>query len=138
MTANPLALTESQRTVLRTARLLFVAIANEIIGVLLLVALVALSRPTTQAEANVLAQQIGTWEGPLSGFVLTLFGARFIARRTPHPLRDGITLGVVAAVLDGALLAMSGVAFAWLYVASNAGRVLAGGLGGWWATRRTP
>jgi hypothetical protein len=51
----------------------------------------------------------------------------------------GLLVGATAAVIDIAILMASGeTPFHLLFIASNLGRVLAGALGGWTASRRKP
>ncbi len=52
-----------------------------------------------------------------------------------HHVLHGFIVGVLAALLDIAILIATGAAFQWLFVASNLGRILAGLLGGWMASR---
>ena len=51
-------------------------------------------------------------------------------------LATGTAVGIVAASVDVAILAASRAPFQPLFIVSNAGRILAGGIGGWLAARR--
>jgi hypothetical protein len=121
---------------LRWGRLLAGVAVAEIVPIVLLVALVAIFGPQTQAEAEVYAARIGRWVGPVGGAGMCLLAAWWVARPLGHlGLRHGLALGVLAAGLDMAILVASGAPFEWLFAASNAGWVLAGGLGGFLGSR---
>lgn len=112
-------------------RVILAVIAAEAVPILLLILLVAAWGPTDQAGAQEFAARLGQWVGPVGGGVMCFLAALWVARK-PEQRRvlHGGMVGVGAAMLDVGLLAAGGAAFAWLFVASNAGRVLAGILGG--------
>ncbi len=131
---------ESERedfALMQWLRVLGAAVLAEAIPIVLLVAVVAAFGPPTADGAKHFAERVGLWLGPLAGIVCT-FGAAFWlshSRGAHAPLRTGVTLGLFVACLDVALLIAGGTAFAWVFVASNVGRVLAGTAGGIVAAR---
>ena len=56
--------------------------------------------------------------------------------KSSRPVVQGALIGLILAVLDAAILVVAGESFAWVFVASNGGKVAAGALGGWVAARR--
>ena len=123
---------------LRIAAAIFLA---ELLPVLLLVAVVfvygAFKQPESMSPEK-FAPLAGNWVGPIGGFVATFLLAWWCARRAPsRKFLHGLVVGIGTALLDlvlGALLAGDGV-FQPIFLVSNSGRVLAGILGGWLATR---
>ncbi|MBK8006480.1 MAG: hypothetical protein IPK12_22020 [Gemmatimonadetes bacterium] len=121
---------------LRWGRLLAGAVVAELVPLLLLVALVALFGPSDEAQAQAYAARLGRWVGPIAGAVMCFVLVSWVARSDrPLALWYGVILGALTAAIDLGLLAASGVAFEWLFAVSNAGRVLAGALGGAVVTR---
>jgi apolipoprotein N-acyltransferase len=87
------------------------------------------------AEADL--QRHGRWVGPTVGFLFCLAGGWWVARRLKSDQEwNGLAVGLLAAVLDVALLVYAGAPFAWVFVLSTAGRIAAGYLGGDIARRR--
>jgi hypothetical protein len=123
---------------LRFGRLAIAVLAAEVLGVLTLVALVALFGPSGGfAAAQPFAERIGAYVGPISGFVFCLLGGYWVARASaPFGVRNGFVTGLVAALLDFALAATMTNPFQWLLVVSNTGRVVGGTLGGLLASRK--
>jgi hypothetical protein len=119
------------------ARIIVAAVVAEVATIAILVLLVFVSGPSDAVAAEHYAGQLGRWVGPLGGTTLCFLGGLWVARSssTRLPLQ-GLLVGVAAAAIDIALLLASGASFQLLFVASNLGRVVAGGLGGWAATRR--
>lgn len=117
-------------------RMALLAVAIEALAVLILVLIVALLGPTEPVAAQAYAQRLGSWVGPMAGFVLCLGGGWFVARNlsSGHVSR-GALLGTMVAAIDVAILVASGATFQPLFVLSNLGRVVAGSLGGYLATR---
>ena len=116
---------------LHWGRLLTGAFVAELIPILVLVALVAMFGPSEQTQAEAYAARLGRWVGPLAGTVMCFVAAWWVARsERPLALRYGVTLGALTSVIDLGIIAASGEAFEWLFVASNAGRIFAGALGG--------
>jgi hypothetical protein len=120
-------------------RIVLAAIAAEVLPILALVAIVViygfLRSPDSQTPEE-FAPLAGNWVGPIGGFLATLAMAYWGARRAPaRPLAHGLAIGIGAAVLDVVLgFSMGGAGAAVpLFVASNAGRIAAGLLGGWLA-----
>ena len=121
---------------IRWIRLIAGAIAAEILAILVLVALVAIFGPKNQAEAEAYAQRLGQWVGPLAGVVLSFLGALWVSRGlTSGHLLHGFLFGLVYALVDVALLVAMQAPFMWLFVASDAGKVLAGVAGGFVAAK---
>jgi hypothetical protein len=122
---------------IRWRRIIAAAVVAEVATIAILVLLVAVFGPSDAVAAEGYAVQLGQWVGPIGGATLCLLGGFWAARSssTRRPLH-GLLVGVAAAGIDVALLLASGASFQLLFVASNVGRVLAGALGGWAATRR--
>ena len=112
-------------------RMGLLALLIEALAVLTLVLVVAFVGPSDPAEAQAYAEEVGTWLGPVAGFVLCLGGGWLVARRrsTGHVAR-GALLGSMVAAIDVAILAAGGAGFQLLFLVSNAGRIVAGSLGG--------
>ena len=125
--------------ILRAGRIVLAALATEVIAILALVAIVALFGPHEKVAAQQFAERVGFWFGPTAGFVLCLVAAFWLTRRlTSGHIPQGVLLGLAAAVIDVALLLLSATPFRSIFVLSNVGRVVAGALGGWLASKRSP
>ncbi len=120
---------------LRVGRIVMAAVAAEVLGVFALVVLVVLSGPDDQSQTQQFAERLGAWVGPLSGFLLCLLGGYWVARNSGNPIRNGLCMGVAAALLDLAVALAIGATFAPLLFLSNAGRVIGGTVGGYIASR---
>lgn len=74
--------------------------------------------------------------GPVAGFVYCVVGGWLVAKvsSTRHVLH-GTILGAAVAAIDSLLLIASGSSFEILFVISNAGRLMAGAVGGMLAGR---
>jgi hypothetical protein len=69
--------------------------------------------------------------GPLAGLALSFLGALWVSRGLDSGrLLHGFLFGLVYALVDVALLVVAQAPFAWLFVASDGGKVLAGLAGG--------
>ncbi|MBT8489082.1 MAG: hypothetical protein KJO65_09700 [Gemmatimonadetes bacterium] len=124
-------------TDVRALRYVAVALTIELVAILLLVGVVAVSGPSDAEAAAALAERVGYWLGPAAGFVLCVVGGWYVARDLEAGrVRSGLVLGAAAAGIDVLILVASGAAFQWMLVVSNVGRLIAGALGGWLATRR--
>ncbi len=120
----------------RIARTLITALVAEILAIAGLVIAVALFGPSEAEAAAEWAAETGWWFGPVAGFILCLVGGWFVARgATSDHVVHGLLLGVVVAAIDVGLLLAGGAEFQMVFVISNVGRVVAGGVGGWWAGR---
>ena len=118
-------------------RLLGAAVLAEAIPIVLLVAVVAVFGPSTADAAAAFATRVGAVLGPIAGMVCTFVAAIWLSRSIAvSPLRRGALFGVLVARIDIALLLASEATFAWVFVASNVGRVLAGSAGGWVVARQ--
>ncbi|MFZ9585557.1 MAG: hypothetical protein ACO280_11470 [Pseudohongiellaceae bacterium] len=111
------------------------AVAAEVLGVFALVVLVVLFGPDDQSQTQQFAERLGAWVGPLSGFLLCVLGGYWVARNSGNPIRNGLCMGVAAALLDLAVALAIGATFAPLLFLSNAGRVIGGTVGGYIASR---
>jgi carbon monoxide dehydrogenase subunit G len=108
----------------------------EAAAILALVLIVALVGPADAAAARAYAEHLGQWVGPIGGAVASLVAALLVARGAAGvELATGTAVGVVAASVDVAILAATRAPFQPLFIVSNAGRILAGGIGGWLAAR---
>jgi hypothetical protein len=123
------------------ARIFGAAVAAEIVPILALVAIVfvySLIRKPESPSPEQFAPAAGAWVGPIGGFLLTLWFARWAAKgASGRPISHGVAVGVCAAILDFAiaLILVGGAAFTGLLFWSNGGRILAGLLGGWLVSR---
>jgi hypothetical protein len=124
-------------------RVVVAVLLAEALPILLLVAIVFVYGAVRQKDSispQEFAPLAGNWVGPIGGFFSTLLFAWWAARRArTQRIAHGAVVGVGTAVLDlglGILLGGVGVIRP-LFFVSNAGRVLAGVLGGWLATRRS-
>jgi len=124
---------------LRWGRVLAGSVIAEVVPIALLVALVAILGPSEQTQAEAYAVRLGRWVGPIAGTV-TCFAAAWWAVRPGRSLglQHGFALGALTAAIDLTLIVASGAPFEWLFAASNAGRVLAGALGGVLGARSNP
>ncbi|GJM11575.1 MAG: hypothetical protein DHS20C11_38510 [Lysobacteraceae bacterium] len=117
---------------IKYVRIILVAVATEVLAILALVLAIIAFGPSDPDAAQVFAEKTGYWLGPLAGFVFCLIGGWFVARNlASHQLINGLLVGVVAAIIDIALLFAMGSEFQLIFVASNTGRVVAGLIGGW-------
>ena len=121
---------------IRPGRILIFEILAEILAVLTLVVIVALFGPSEPEAAQDYAERLGILVGPIAGFLFTLAGGWWIARRLAHSqVLNGLVLGMVVAIIDISILVLSGTEFQPVFAISNIGRIIAGTLGGWLASR---
>lgn len=121
---------------LRIVRTLAVAVCIEVLAVLVLVVLVATLGPSDADAAQAYAVRLGTWVGPIAGFVLCLAGGWLVARDLSRGhVPSGFLLGAVVAAIDISILVAGGAPFQPVFVLSNLGRLVAGSMGGWLARR---
>ena len=119
----------------RIGRTVIAALVIEALAIALLFVLVALFGPNDGAAAQAYAERLGQWVGPISGAVLCLLGGWWLTRSlSSGHIVNGLALGAVVAVIDIALLVLSGAAFQIVFVVSNGARLVAGALGGWIAS----
>ena len=123
---------------MRWGRIIAAAVLAEIAAIAAVVIAVALFGPDTQEGAEAYAAQIARWLGPVAGACATFVGAIIVARSTgERALAHGIAVGCGIALIDVILLVGGGASFEWLFVASDAGRIAAGTLGGWIVQKRS-
>ena len=116
---------------IRWIKLITGAILAEISAILTLVLIVAIFGPRDQAQAQAYAEKLGQWVGPLAGVLLSFFGALWVSRGlTSGHFLHGFLFGLIYALVDVALLVAMRAPFMWLFVASDAGKFLAGIAGG--------
>lgn len=116
---------------LKLGSIAIAAVLAEILGILALVLLVAILRPADEAQIQALAERLGFYVGPISGFLLCLVGGYWASRRAKASfLANGLATGLTAAVLDALIAVLAGAPFHWIFVVSNAGRIIGGTLGG--------
>jgi hypothetical protein len=122
---------------IKWGRAIVATLAAEVLGVLALIVLVAIFGPPGFEEATPFAEQLGAYVGPISGFTLCMIGGWWTARAAlpADKIANGAAMGMIAAALDIALSFALGGHFVPLLVYSNVGRIVAGTLGGWLATR---
>ena len=124
---------------IRAGRIVIAAFATEVIAILALIAFVALFGPNETTAAQQFAERVGFWFGPASGFVLCIAAAFWVTRSlTSGHVYQGVLVGVAAAAIDIILLVVSAASFQPVFAISNAGRVVAGAIGGWLASRGRP
>ena len=123
---------------IRWIKIIAGAIAAEVTAILILICLVAIFGPKDYGQAQAFAERLGTWVGPLAGVVLSFLGALWVSRglASGH-LLHGTLFGLVYALLDAALIVAAQAPFAWLFVASDAGKLLAGIAGGFVAAAKS-
>jgi hypothetical protein len=122
---------------IRWLRLITGALAAEIGAIVVLVCLVAIFGPREAKAAEAFAQKIGPWVGPLAGALLGFLGSYWVARPlTKDQWLHGALFGGLHALIDVALLVGMRAPFEWLFVASDAGKVVAALAGGAWAAHR--
>jgi hypothetical protein len=118
-------------------RILVAILAANVLPILALVVVVfaySLFRNPDSPTPEEFAPMAGNWVGPSAGFLMALVCARWVARRAnERPITQGFVVGLGAALLDVALgLVLAGTdSLQPLCFISNAGRILAGLLGGW-------
>lgn len=121
---------------IRIERILPTAFIVEALTVATLILVVALFGPAEQDAAQAYAKQLGFYIGPIGGFIFCLLGAWWVARKLTHAhILNGFILGLAVAIIDISILLASGPEFHPLFIISNIGRVVAGTLGGWFATQ---
>ena len=120
---------------LEIGRTIIAALVIEALAIALLFLLVALFGPSDGAAAQAYAERLGQWVGPVGGAGFCLLGGWWLTRSlsSGHVL-NGLVLGAVVAVIDIALLVLSGAAFQIVFVVSNGARLVAAALGGWIAS----
>ena len=120
----------------RLVRILIGAAAAEAAAVLVLVVLVAIFGPEDPNSAQAYAERLGRFVGPFAA-LFGVIGGYLVARGAKqNGLLEGVLFGLLFAVIDVALLIAGNASFAWLFVISNVGRIVGGGLGGWIADRK--
>jgi uncharacterized membrane protein len=115
-------------------RIIVLAVMVEATAIAILAVLVAIFGPRG-AEASTIqafAEHLGEFVGPIASAVLCFLGAWWLARRAEQrEVLCGFLLGVACVTIDLALLFPLGGKFGWLIAVSNAGRLIAGALGGY-------
>ncbi|CAN5153057.1 hypothetical protein BH10PLA2_BH10PLA2_40100 [soil metagenome] len=118
-------------------RVLVAILAANVLPILALVIVVLIYsflRSPDSATPEEFAPVAGNWVGPIGGFLMALVFARWVAKRaSERPIAQGFAVGLGATLLDIAIgLALAGTdSLQPLCFISNAGRILAGILGGW-------
>jgi hypothetical protein len=113
-------------------RLILAVIAAELVPLLLLFTTVAAFGPPELEQARHFAAVMGRWIGPIAGAVCAYLAAYGIGRLAPErALSDGIIVGLCLVALDGVILFAKDAPMEWLYVWSNAGKLVVATLGGW-------
>jgi hypothetical protein len=121
---------------IRWIKLIAGPIAAEVLAILILICVVAIFGPKDYVQAQAFAEKMGAWVGPLAGVVLSFLGALWVSRGlTSGHLLHGFLFGLIYALLDAAIIVAMQAPFAWLFVASDGGKLLAGIAGGLLAAR---
>lgn len=107
------------------------------VGIALLIVVVALFAPPGNQATQEFAREMAARIGPVAAFLLCIVGGWWTAKTAPLADRipNGALMGVMAAAFDVLLSFAFGGGFAPLMIFANVGRVFAGALGGWMATR---
>jgi hypothetical protein len=122
---------------LRLGRIALAAVIAEVAGVLALIVLVTIFKPADPDQVQAFAEHLGTWVGPISGFVFCAAGGYWVARRgSPYCLGNGVAMGLAGAFVDIVAAAALGASLQILLVVSNLGRIMGGTLGGFLASRK--
>ena len=124
---------------LRIRRLALAAPFAELVAVAMLTAVLPAllaSGGGTLVYQIMQAQRLALWVAAIGGFLVCALAGWWVARLAPDAERNGLALGVIVAVLDLALLIVSGAPFGALMLLSAIGRIAGGYAGGWWAGRR--
>ncbi|HXY34462.1 MAG TPA: hypothetical protein VEI07_09560 [Planctomycetaceae bacterium] len=132
----------SRRLQLNWIRTVAAVLGAEAVPILVLFAVVFvygfLRRPDSMSPEQ-FAPVAGSWVGPIGGFLATLLFAMWAAKRSQSPVAQGTAVGVGTAILDfGLALLLAGAGIGVLLYVSNAGRIVAGILGGWLAGKPSP
>jgi hypothetical protein len=123
-------------------RVVVAVILAEMLSLLLLDATVvvySVIRQTGSLSLEAFAPRAAMWVGPIGGFLATLLFAWWAARRaSEQKIMHGAAVGVGTALLDFGLgiVLVGGDAIHPVFFLSNGGRIVAGVLGGWLASRR--
>lgn len=121
---------------IRWLRLILGAIAAEIAAILALVCVVAIFGPNTAEAAQAYAQKAGRWVGPWAGALFSFIGAVWVGRSVESgKLIHGVLFGFLLALVDVVLLLAMRAPFEWVLVVSDAGKIIAGSIGGFVAAR---
>jgi hypothetical protein len=115
---------------LHYGRIIIAAFGAEVLGVLALVILVIIFGPSDKELTQRFAENLGTWVGPISGFLFCMLGGFWVARKASNPLLNGTCMGIAGAILDILTVIVMGAAFAPILYISNTGRIIGGCLGG--------
>ncbi len=120
---------------IRTVAAVFAAEALPILALVSVVTVYSFVRKPDSMTPQQFAPVAGSWVGPIGGFLATWLFAYWGAKCNPQaPLQQGIAVGVGTALVDLAIGIPAG-GFGILIIVSNAGRLLAGYLGGWLAAK---
>jgi len=132
----------SRRLQLNWIRVAVAVVLAEGLPILALVAVVfvySVVRKPDSMSPEKFAPVAGNWVGPIGGFLATLLFAMWAAKRSQSPVAQGTAVGVGTAILDfGLALLLAGAGIGVLLYVSNAGRIVAGILGGWLAGKPSP
>lgn len=121
---------------IRWIKLIGGAIAAEVAAILVLVCLVAIFGPREASQAQVYAEKLGWWVGPIAGTILSFIGAFWVARQLASgQLVHGSLFGLLYSLIDVALIIAMQPPFEWVFVVSTAGKLIAGASGGLVAAR---
>jgi hypothetical protein len=125
---------------LRVARLVLAAPIVELLAVAGMLAPSVVQFATLNATVTARMfemQATALWSAPAAGFLFCLLGGWWVARgvEVAHE-RNGVVLGTAVAVIDLALLIVSGAPFGVLMVSSFLSRIAGGYCGGLIARRR--
>jgi hypothetical protein len=124
----------------RVVLAVLVAEAVPILALVLVVVVYGMTRRPESPTPEEFAPRAGNWVGPIGGFLATWLCAWWVAKRASNrPLLHGMAVGAGAALVDVGLATLIGggddaPVHPILYL-SNVGRLLAGALGGWLASR---
>ena len=104
-------------------KLILGAVIAEIAGIVLLVFLVAIFGPREAEAAQVYAEKLGHWVGPLAGSIFGFLGAIWIGRSCAgRHILHGALFGLLLAFVDTVLLCSMRTPFEWVFVVSTSAR----------------
>jgi len=121
---------------IKWGRVVVAVIVGEIVPLLALVAIVALTIPPDTADETAYAARIGAWVGPIGGSLMAFLGALWVGRtlETGHRTH-GVAVGFLLAVIDFIVLGITDTPVGVLVLGSNLAKIVFGFLGGVAATR---
>ena len=120
----------AQVRALNWGRILIAIIVGEALPLLALIAIVHFTLPTDPAAVDAYARHMGTFVGPIGGFVTVAMMSWWAGWRSASPVVQGALIGGILALIDLVIVVAMAEPFGWLWFVSNGGKIVAGMLGG--------